>query len=369
MINFFSHENQTAFISTGLNNDWPAVAHVTLYSEFFDTWNTQFNGLFSDLDAYIADTNNNGTCSNESVYLLFRSEFQDKMPALFLETTKAASNIPPPDYTRITSDPAFNTESGIFGNLVKILDTGSESFMNNYSMAKQMQKYECSYLELFRFLISLQGRIKSGEIMGYFDKIYKEFKESVESFFYFIQVDTSTNPPSNRNYCEKMDAIAEGYYSNYNYDGVDYPSFDSVFRDYKYKLEVGFTDLDILLKAFTGFYDELYLGVKIISAINMVFYSDPQDADMIRSEGASNFSFLAMDLESANDSPTEQLKARTLLSLSIVIPMTLDSIAYIDETRSNINTILSQLIHNALSALNIQNKLNDMKDVLDTQGS
>ncbi len=369
MINFFNQENRNAVINTGLGNDWPVVAHVSLYTNFFDTWNTQYNGMFADLDAYIADTNNNGTCTNESIYLLFRTEFQDKMPELFLEVTKEASTIPEPDPTRLTSIPAFNTPSGLFGNLVKVLDVGSESFMNNYSMAKQLQKYECSYLELFRFLIQLQGEIKSGNIMGYFDNIYKEFKEGVESFFYYIQTDTSTNPPTNRDYCQKMDAIAHGYYNSYTYDGIDYPSFDSVFRDYKYKLEIGFDDLDTLLTAFNGFYDELYLGVKIISCINMVFYSDPQDADMIRSEGASNFSFLAMDMESANDSPTQQLQARTLYSLSLVVPMTLDSMAYIDETKSNINTILSQLIHNALSALNIQMKLNAMKDVLDTQGS
>lgn len=369
MINFFSTENQVAFISTGLSNDWPAVAHVTLYSDFFNTWDVQYQSLFQELDDYIADTNNNGTCINEAIYLLFREEFRGKLPTIFQDITEAASNIPPPDYTRITADPAYNTESGIFGNLVKVLDTGSESFMNNYSMAKQMEKYECAYLGLFRFLIDLQGRIKSGEIMAYFDRIWKEFKDNIESFYYYVLQDTTTNPPTYRTPCQKMDAIANAYYNSYTHDGILYPSFDSVYRDYKYKLEEGFTDLDTLLKAFTGFYDELYLGIKIVSAINMVFYSDPSDADMIRSEGASNFSFLAMDLESVNDSPTEQLKARTLYSLSIVIPMTLDAMAYIDETKSNINTILAQLIHNALAALEIQMKLNSMKDILDTQGS
>lgn len=369
MINFFSFENQAGFISTGLGNDWPVVAHVNLYSEFFKTWNNQYNTLFQDLDSYIADTNNNGTCPSENIYLLFREEFQDKLPKLLQDVTEAASNIPEPDPTRITSDPAYNTEAGIFGNLVKVLDTGSENFMNNYSMAKQLQKYECSYLELFRFLIELQGRIKSGSIMGYFDKIYTEFKDNLEAFYYYIQTDTSTNPPSNRNTCEKMDAIAYAYFNSYTYDSVVYPSFDSVYRDYKYNLELGFTDLDTLIQAFTGFYDELYLGVKIISGINMVFYSDPQDADMIRSEGAGNFSFLAMDMESAQDSPTQQLQSRTLHSLSIVIPMTLDSIQYINETKSNINTILAQLIHQVLAFLKIQAKLDSMKDVILTQVS
>lgn len=369
MTNFYSYENQNAFINTELNNDWPVVAHINLYSEFFETWNNQYNSMFADLDAYIADTNNNGTCTNESIYLIFRNEFQDKMPELFSEVTKSASTLTTSDISRIEIDPASNTASGIFGNLVKLLDDGSENFLNNYSMAKQMEKYECSYLNLFRFLIELQGKIKSGTIMGYFDKIFKEFKVGVESFFYYIQTDTSTNPPTNRDYCQKMDAIADAYYTSYTYDGVEYPSFDSVFRDYKYKLEIGFTDLDILLKAFADFYDELYLGIKIISAINMVFYSDPADADLIRSEGASNFSFLTLDLENNSDTQAEKLKARTLYSLSLVIPMTLDSMEFIDETKSNINIILSQLIHRVLDFLGIKDKLDAMKAIIDTQGS
>jgi len=366
MINFYSVENQANVIPISKGNDWPIIGHVKLYTENFNNFNNQYNSLFQDIDTYVAD-NNNGECLHQDTYAFFKEQFKDKLPTLLGDLTAGMDSMYL-DNMRTSDVPSFTSTAGIFAKLVDVLDTGADNFLNNYSMARQMEKYECSYLTLFRFLMQLQGTIKSGTIMGYFDNIYKEFKESLDAFRNYIILDTRTNPPSYRSTCEQLEAIHFGLYNEYEYAGETFPAFNNHFQEYQAALLEGFEDLNLILDTFQGFYDELYLGMKVISAINMVFYSDPQDADMIRNEGASNFSFLTLSTEGNDAEDTRTLKARTLYCISISIPMALDAIQYIDSTRSNINTILAQLIHNVLDALGILPKLTAMKEVVLTQG-
>jgi hypothetical protein len=254
--------------------------------------------------------------------------------------------------------------------MLKVLDNGSDNFLENYNQVKQLNKYECAFLDLFRFLITLQGKIKSGSIMGYFDRIFTNFKTELEAFYYYIINDTSTNPPSVRNKCEKINAIYTAWNNSFIYDDETYPAFGITYQNYKNNLTTGLEDLDKLVKTFTGFYDEVQVGNKVISAVNMVFYSDPQDADMIKAEGISNITYLKGDNGDGTwtgNTPEQRLAVRIRNGLSYIIPIALDSIPYINSTRSNSNTILNQVIKQAFDLIGIKDNLDEMKLVLDTQ--
>lgn len=381
MINFMSEIYNDYRLHVTISDDWVVLGHVDKYKTLLSNIELFMQNQLKNLDSKSASDCDFDTSIWEMIFEEYGFPEDEKTPLSSLisdlskeivecSTCQYGSNNP-----RTTYDPVLDKVDGIFVKLIDALDKGAGNFLQNYSMAKQLEKYVCDFMVMFRQVIEIQDAIKYGIIMGYFDKIYKELDKAFNDFMnymYYNDIENSTDLD-----CTFKKNFTKAYYSPFVVPDLGQldrtsdpvPAFIVSLDNYKSQLKIGLTDLNEFLDAIDGFFDEIYVSIKSLGALNIVFYADPSDHDMLQKESSSTFDTLA-PLVGSDTSSTEykmQLQGRTVRAMAMAIPIAIEAQKYIDDTRSNQDVIFSSAVNALFTNIGTEDKLNDLRYVLDQQ--
>jgi len=365
MINFNSPDYRDGFISMTPTSDWTLITH---YKEYQNLLVDIDNSLSNNIKAIDNSLKDDDDCDvSEISWETFKTDSNNKLKDTFRNISSDIVGTLPDDGIRNFYSPS-KSEAGIFSNALEALDKGSSNFIQNYAMAQQMYKYECKFMELFRMVYELIELIKSSHIMSYFDKEYRRLEENVASYKKFISYRQDDDTRVYLDPCEKKQAMMDGWYNDFtDPDGRNTMNLSRSINDYNVNIKRGLSDLNDVCIAVANFFDELYLGVKVLAAINITFYSDPKDADLFRSQSEGNFSYMVFQADDDSSDNDRILRARTLYAMSLSIPITLDSIKYINNDRSNIATIQGQLVRSVFDQLGVTDRLDKIAKTLSVQ--
>jgi len=375
LINFMSSVYEADALIYNINKDWVVINHLKKYNESLDEIDSFMN---TEIASYDSITNDHCAFNKDSwndMKTFFKSKPLSTM-ILDLSNTILRCNtcLHGAANPRVAYDPTLGKTDGIFVKLVDALDKGAGNFLQNYTMAKQIAKYECNFMPLFREYLVIQNAIKDGSIMYYFDGILDKLLKEFRKFNYYI---TNYDAGGSPNACNTKINFTYAYNNSYripdNHQSNPAPGQARSFKDailtYKNALKKGLTDLNILLDAMQGFLDEIYIGVKVLGALNIVFYADPADQDMLKKHSQSIYSSITPPV--GQDSDTEDakktLQMRAIWAQSFATTLAIDSQQYINDQRTNQSVVFGRTVIAAFTNIGIQHDINLLKAVFDTQ--
>jgi hypothetical protein len=357
------------------NDDWIVIQHFKKYTEFLENIDNYMLNKIDSLDSITPDE-----CDYSITFWnIIKEDFTTDplgplVQNLTTEIISCSSCLSGSENPRVIYDPTVGKVDGVFAKLVTSLDKGVGNFLQNYSMAKQVSKFECDFMEIFKQVQEIQEAIKYGDIMAYFDSIYKDFLKQYDNYTIYANynnLEEATNLD-----CNTKKNLAYAYYNNYdvpNVNQLDYEPnaepFINAINTYKTKLETGLKDLNTLLDAMDGFMDEVYIAVKVLGALNIVFYSDPADADMLEKESTSTFKSMTPPVGQDTDSEAVKatLQARTIWAMAISVPIAIEAQKYINDKRTNQATVFGSAVQSAFYNIDLTNDLNVLREVLNAQ--
>jgi len=375
MINFMSPDYKDDKLYFSENDDWIVIQHFKRYTEFL-----------RDIDSYILnkisayDNIDTSDCDySETFWTILKNDFENNplgplVENLTDEILRCDTCYNGEENPRGVYDPTIGKVDGIFAKLVASLDKGVGNFLQNYSMAKQVSKYECDFMNMFKQVREIQEAIKYGDIMAYFDSIYNEFYKSFSNYQIYISYYNYLEAENLD--CNSKINMAYGYYNQMDipdvgqidYQATEQPFINSIIN-YKTKLETGLRDLNILLDAMDGFMDELYIAVKALGALNIIFYSDPEDHEMLQQESQSTFESMTSPI--GQDTDTEAIKrslqARTVWAMSTAVPIAIKAQEYLDDKRTNQATVFGSAVQSTFYNIGLTEDLNILREVLNQQ--
>jgi len=375
MINFMSPDYKDDRLYFNQNTDWIVILHFKKYTEFLKNIDNYMLGRIDALD-YIENTD----CDySETFWDIIKRDFNEeplgplveKLTEKILRCTDCLNGEENP---RGVYDPTIGKVDGVFAKLIATLDKGVGNFLQNYSMAKQVSKFECDFMEMFRQVQEIQEAIKYGNIMAYFDSIYNDFIKQFDN--YQIYANYNNYQDATNLDCNTKTNLSYAYYNNYtvpdvgqlNYE-ADAEPFINAINKYKTKLEVGLRDLNTLLDAMEGFMDEIYIAVKVLGALNIVFYADPADTDLLEKESKSTFKSMTPPVGQDTDTETSKasLQARTIWAMAISVPIAIEAQKYINDKRTNQATVFGSAVQSAFYNIGLTTDLIILREVLNAQ--
>lgn len=355
MIDFFIYYgNNTNY---NIDSDWQVIKHVQDYKNKFNNMYQLFS-FVSEIDTAIA----NGEFSAPPGYNDFKSIFYNRINNYIHNIVIETSELTDQSWdARLQTDPALISEYGNFAKAVTYLDNNSENFMSYYSMAQQVKKYICIVGDLFRYVTKMTRGIKSGSIMYYFDNLVNNLNDDFYNFYFYVTDSNSLEDRCNR--------IADAWVNNYDLSGTTNDSFSSIFISFDSNFKNGLIDFNKLIDACDQYYEDIQLGIKIISAVNLAFFSDDADDNMLKDNARDNFQFLNLDNSDLTGTTTSKVLRlnRSIKGVSAGVVAAIDAKPKINDTKSNMNTLILAVINNIFDYMNITEGFNNTKSILDTQ--
>jgi len=118
-----------------------------------------------------------------------------------------------------------------------------------------------------------------------------------------------------------------------------------------------------------GFLDEIYIGVKILGALNIVFYADPADQEMLQEHSQSIFSSITPPVGQDSDTQIakESLQSRAIWAQCFATTIAIDSQQYINDRRTNQSEVFGRSVLATFNNVGIQHDFDILKAVFDTQ--
>jgi len=375
MINFMSPDYKDDKLYFSENDDWIVIQHFKRYTEFLKNVDSY---MLNKINAY--DNISPDDCEyGETFWTILKDNFKNNplgplVENLTEEILRCDLCYNGEENPRGVYDPTIGKVDGVFAKLVASLDKGVGNFLQNYTMAKQVSKYECDFMNIFKQVREIQEAIKYGDIMAYFDSIYKEFYKSFSNYQIYISYYNYLDAENLD--CNSKINMSYGYYNQMdipNVGQIDYRATEEPFINsiinYKTKLEMGLRDLNTLLDAMDGFMDELYIAVKTLGALNIVFYADPNDHEMLQRESQSTFESMTSPV--GQDTDTEAVKrslqARTVWAMSTSVPIAIKAQEYLDDKRSNQSTVFGSAVQSTFYNIGLTEDLNVLREVLNQQ--
>jgi hypothetical protein len=356
-------------------DDWIIVAHFKKYSELLKNIDEFVNAKISNLDYVTSDD-----CDySPTFWNILKDNFKDEPLSNMVE--KITEDILTCDNCLVSTanprtvyDPAIGKVDGIFAKLVNALDKGVGNFLQNYTMAKQVSKFECDFMEMFRLVQEIQDAIKFGYIMDYFDKIYTEFRLEFEKFNIYITYNNYNVADPD---CKEKQNMSYAYYNAYTPPDIGQASYSedptipfvNAITNYRNQLRVALKDLNTLIDAMEGFMDDIYVAVKVLGALNIVFYADPADQEMLAKDAESTFA--SMTPPAGSDLSTDmhklQLQSYTIWAQAVSVPLAIAACKYINDRRTNQATVFGSTVKAAFFNIGLQQRIDMLRDVLETQ--
>ena len=377
MINFLDNSYTTVGITYDVNKDWLVIKHFEKYRDILSDVDNYMNGILASFDSIGTDTCDYNSSSWDEIKTTFTpkplSTLVMDLSTEILRCDTCANGTANP---RVVYDPTFGKIDGIFVKLVDALDKGVGNFLQNYTMAKQVSKYECDFMRVFEQYLVVQDAIKDGSIMYYFDDIITKFNKDLQNFKYYVEYNDSGDSNAD---CNSKKNFCYAYFNSYTVPDIgqqDRPTssvqpFSTSMATYKDKLKEGLKDLNTLVDAMQGFLDEIYIGVKVIGALNIVFYADPADQTMLQKQSQSVFSSMTPPVgqDADTDIAKLSLQSRTIWAMCTAVPMAISAQQYIDNRRTNQATVFARTVIATFSSIGIQDDIDLLKVVLDGQHS
>jgi len=359
MINFKNPEYETHKLTFDLSSDWIMVKHFKKYQENLNHLNYTLDFIIDQTDSILKED-----CGFESYYWnSFKNHYYDnQLKDLVKDITDDLihceqcflGTVNP----RVIADPTLGKQDGIFAKMVNVLDSGVGNFLQNYTMATQIAKFECGFMDTFRNVIQVQELIKSGKIMYYFDKLYIEFKARSDEFLNYINMDDT-------DYCAIKIRTSDAYSNGVSSINSGFP-FKRIIDKYKDDMKDGLKDLNDIIESLDGFFDEIYVGVKVLGALNIIFYAAPEDQKMLAAESESTFS--AMTPPTGTDfTPQEHkilLQRRTLWAMATSVPIAIEASSLVNNARTNQASIFGSAVLATFQSIGFKDRLRNLNRVL-----
>jgi len=373
MINFLNPEYESNNLLFSKSDDWIVIQHFKKYTEILKNIDDYINNKINDFE-YL----NTDDCEyDETFWNLIVNDFKEPLNNLVLDYTeeilRCDACLNGSENPRGTYDPTIGKVDGIFAKLVSVLDKGAENFIQNYTMAKQVSKFVCDYMDIFKKVRDIQDYIKYGKILYYFDNLINDLQKSFENYKIYI---TYNNYEDDEDLdCNSKKNMAFAYYNNFTVPDIgqnpyieEEEAFAISLQTYKEKLKQGLTDLNTLLDAMDGFMDELYIAVKVLGALNIVFYMDEDDIPMFEKESQSTFdSMVQPNNPEDSEAAKASLKTRTIWAMGVTIPIGITAQKYLDDTRSNQSVVFGSAVNSVFYSIGFTEDLNTLRTILNTQ--
>jgi len=250
MIDFMDSSYRSVSITYEVGKDWLVIKHFQKYTEILTEINDFINDKVSSYDSTTTDNCSfdpsqwddiKNTFASDPLYTLVMDISSDILRCRECENGTANP--------RVMYDPTYGKIDGIFVKLVDALDKGAGNFLQNYTMAKQISKYECNFMPLFKKYLIIQNAIKDGSIMYYFDGIINTLIDEYKKFKYYIEYNNDN--PDDDAACKNKKNLISAYNNRYNvpdnHQSTPSPgqamAFKQAITNYKNSLNIGLTDL------------------------------------------------------------------------------------------------------------------------------
>jgi len=374
MTNFLSSDYKT-LLGFPTSQDWKVINHFKKYTELLTNIDDYFTTKIEALDS-IASTD----CSFNTTFWdgmkedIKNLDLKNQIKNTSDKLLKCEDCLFSESNPRTHFEPAYGKQDGIFSKMIIALDTGSQSFLQNFMMAKQVSKYECSFMDIFKKVQELQTSIKDATIVNVFDQSYVNLRDAFENVkIYHLYHDYDKDDTQ----CTIKTNIAESYYNQFfipdvgqsNNSTEKQKSFYDSIREYLSEIKEYLKDLNTLLDAMNGFYDMIYIGVKMIGALNITFYASPDEQEMLLNESETTFSAMTPVIydENTSEQHSYTVQQNTIWAMNISVPIGVEASKWVDDNRTNQVTIFGSAVLSAFSAFGIHQRIQKLGELFATQ--
>lgn len=364
LIDFFSYgASNTSSYSGKASVDWPMVLNINDKQRRIKNMKDRYTSLFGILDSSVS------SCSNTTGYIYLKEVIR-YIDTVYHDISIENRVLNTIEQGRIPYDPVYYSKYGVFAKAISFLDSNSKDFMTYYAMAKQLKKYFCNIMSLYRFSTKISTGLKSGYVMSYFDEKFNSFYSYFDKLYQFIT--------SGSHACDKISNANAAYYHGFSYNGVTYNTPSTILSSYQNDIRKGFLDLNTVLEAFSSFYEDLDIAVRVIAAVNLALFADPEDHDTLKENASSNFSFLTLDTSiSSSNIPSDQSddispqaaekRRKILQAVSVAVTTAINYKQFIKDDMSNLSEVNFQATKAIFDYLGISKRFDDEYTLLQTQ--
>ena len=373
MINFMDSSYSDIHDTYSQSGDWLIIKHFKYYSQVLNNIDDWINNKITSYDHITTDD-----CD------FFQSEWdslKDKYSTSPLKTLirDITTNILRCDTCfygdenpRTFYDPTVKKHDGLFTRLLTILDKDASNFLQNYAMAKQISKFDCNVMPIFKISNEIQSYCKSAAIMYYFDNITRELRQAFENYQLYSLYNGDDNSE-----CGIKKNMLFAYNNSYTVPDAGQSnrptskvySFSTSIANYTTKLTKGLTDLNTLMDAMEGLNDEIYTAVKVLGALNIVFYADPADQELLQKNSNATFTAMTPVTGATTDtiSMKKNLQLRTIWAMCTSVPIAIEAQQYINNLRTNQAVVFGSTVRAAFRNMEFDTHLNTLKSILISQ--
>jgi len=371
MIDFLSDAYTTHEIVVNNGNDWRVNSHLRYYFDYWKTFNEVLKSKISISDNLIQ----NGDANSTSKYEKLKREVPDSFENIFKNIVEKNSNLQTHDNSRISVDSALLTRIGTFAKVVALMDKYGEGFIHSYALVNQVNPYDCLFKTVYKNLLALITDFKSGRVMNYYDWKFTNFRDNLNAYTKYISQFSGQ---------DLIDNMGDAYMGDYDVDNEDddgtttYQGLYYAYSDYKTSITEGFIDLNKICETVDIYSEDLYVAVKALAAINITFYSPPEDENFLRQHATENFDYLTLDSGVTDGSQNDigvdttsvanqKIKIRTLQAISVAVPIALDTRKKMTKTMSNSSQLIYDTMNKVLTVILIKQHLENENNIILTQ--
>lgn len=374
MINFIDSSYSNIHDVYDVNSDWLIIKHFKYYSQVLTDINDWINNRVASYD-HITTENCDFSQSewNDIKDDYSSSSLKNLIENITTSITRCSTCFYGDENPRTFYDPTTKKHDGIFARLLTILDKDASNFLQNYAMVKQVSKFNCDVMPIFKIINNLQAYCKNAVIMYYFDNITRELLTAFKNYKSYSTTHTENSHDAITD-CDIKKNMITGYYNRYKIPGAAQSSpntdaFSTSIGNYKTDLTTGLTDLNTLMDAMEGFNDEVYTAVKVLGALNIVFYADPADQELLQKNSKATFTSMVPVTGAVTDTASmkKNLQLRTIWAMCTSVPIAIEAQQYINNLRTNQAVVFGSTVKAAFQNMEFNTHLNILKGILITQ--